>query len=391
MMNAKRSSNVKLTRYAFLVPAVVALLLVFSISKAALIKKSATAYKAFASTTKTGIATISKNIVSLAKNNSAATAVTLKTAATLPISTKGDTIRKGGFFLSSPHPTDSLNYVINGSKATKADFKALNNDHIYSIEMMAGDEASKIIDKIDTRYSVLFVTTDDSEAGKRFKHKIDSTNGNGTVNANVIVTGRGSIVAGSSGGVAVTGSTSSGEGVSTAVTVNSDNTSAPTVVYTIAAPKHKAMKLKTMPGHHMMYMADSVITFNDNEPATVQINGKDTLRTFAPFASYTIASNNKVWTAKPKIAGKIFKYNRAASSKPFTIYSSNLNEESNIEHLSSKMIMIDGKEANEQALKKLSAADIESMSVKSGEEITEKYGEKAKNGVVFITTKKGEK
>jgi bla regulator protein BlaR1 len=40
MMNAKRSSKFNLTRYAFLVPAVVALLLVFSISKAALVKKA---------------------------------------------------------------------------------------------------------------------------------------------------------------------------------------------------------------------------------------------------------------------------------------------------------------------------------------------------------------
>ena len=39
MMNAKRSSKFKLTRYAFLVPAVVVLLLIFSISKVALAKK----------------------------------------------------------------------------------------------------------------------------------------------------------------------------------------------------------------------------------------------------------------------------------------------------------------------------------------------------------------
>jgi hypothetical protein len=100
----------------------------------------------------------------------------------------------------------------------------------------------------------------------------------------------------------------------------------------------------------------------------------------------------KTLAIKPKIAYKnVYKYNKAYSSKPFTTFSLNFNAESNIEHLSSKMIMIDGKEANEHDLKKLSAADIESMSVKSGDEITKQYGDKAKNGVVFISTKKAAK
>jgi hypothetical protein len=42
MMNAKRSSKLNLTRYAFLVPAVIVLLLVFSISNAAFVKKNKT-------------------------------------------------------------------------------------------------------------------------------------------------------------------------------------------------------------------------------------------------------------------------------------------------------------------------------------------------------------
>jgi len=64
------------------------------------------------------------------------------------------------------------------------------------------------------------------------------------------------------------------------------------------------------------------------------------------------------------------------------------NNETSIDHLSSKIIIIDGKKATESDMKKLSAADIESMSVKSGDEITKKYGSKARDGVVFIETKK---
>ena len=64
------------------------------------------------------------------------------------------------------------------------------------------------------------------------------------------------------------------------------------------------------------------------------------------------------------------------------------NRENNIENLSSKLIFIDGKEASARDLKKLSAASIESISAQSGDDIVKKYGDKAKDGLLFITTKK---
>ena len=62
--------------------------------------------------------------------------------------------------------------------------------------------------------------------------------------------------------------------------------------------------------------------------------------------------------------------------------------EISINDLSAKLIIIDGKEASAKDLKKLSAADIKSMSSKTSDDLTKKYGDKAKNGVVFITTTK---
>ncbi len=50
---------------------------------------------------------------------------------------------------------------------------------------------------------------------------------------------------------------------------------------------------------------------------------------------------------------------------------------------------IDGKKAKAKELKKMSPEDIESINVFKGDKATEKYGKKAKNGVVEITTKKG--
>ena len=51
---------------------------------------------------------------------------------------------------------------------------------------------------------------------------------------------------------------------------------------------------------------------------------------------------------------------------------------------------IDGKEATEKEVKKLSPEAIESMNVYKGEKAMEKYGDKAKDGVIEITTKKND-
>jgi len=62
-----------------------------------------------------------------------------------------------------------------------------------------------------------------------------------------------------------------------------------------------------------------------------------------------------------------------------------------VDHLTDKLTIIDGKEATAKDLKKLRASDIESMSVKKGPKLVEQYGDKAKDGVVFITTTKAKK
>ena len=67
------------------------------------------------------------------------------------------------------------------------------------------------------------------------------------------------------------------------------------------------------------------------------------------------------------------------------------NNETSIDHLSDKLTFIDGKEATAKDLKNLRASDIESMSVKKGTDMIKQYGDKAKNGVVFITTTKAKK
>ncbi len=131
MMNAKRSSKVTLTRYAFLVPAVVVLLLVFSISKAALIKDKKAYITLAVGMNNTGMRVkTGRTIKSSVATNSK---VILADAIFKTVPAKiMDTARKGDTFISTATSGDSLTYVINGKKVTKAAFKALDPDHIFT-------------------------------------------------------------------------------------------------------------------------------------------------------------------------------------------------------------------------------------------------------------------
>src|SRR6185312_1952495 len=124
MMNAKRSSNIKLTRYLVLVPAVVALLLVFTISQGAAIKKVNLSFKFFANTVSKTVKGLTVQPVHILKTPVTA----IKVEATKAPSTKKivDTLKKGNVTIRIAERADSLTYVINGVKAKKSDFKDLD-------------------------------------------------------------------------------------------------------------------------------------------------------------------------------------------------------------------------------------------------------------------------
>lgn len=378
MMNAQRSSKIKLTRYAFLVPVVVALLLVFSISKAALIKNGNLAHKALASLIKLDIGT-NGNIAAVLKKTNAA--LTDKTGIINPMVKRNvtDTVRNGNIMIGTRQSTDSLKYVINGVKSTKADFKALDPDHIFSVDLVSAEQANTLLSENDNKHSVLFVTTDDSDTGKKLKERIDKLN----QTANITVAGNGSM--------AVTNSAWDSDGGGASAGTGSVNTSGSDVVIVESAPK--IYKLRPKKSRTLRLKIDTM-AYITRDPLVVAdaYAAPDTIRVLnfkVDKGAYTISPKYKI-DVKPRIAYSYKGSGRTYtnfSTKTFTVNSAG-NNETNIEHLSAKMIMIDGKEATEKDLKKLSAAEIESMSVKSGDEITKKYGDKAKNGVVFITTKK---
>jgi len=370
MMNAEKSSNFKLTRYAVLIPLVVVLLLVFSISKAELPIKTNAVFPALIDKIMPGSSVSKKDLIKIEKNTKhSKEGSTNKAAAsvTKPL----DTIKKGNVSIRTSSHLDSLNYVIDGVKASKKEFEAIDPAQIYSMELMPADQAARIYPQAaGSKNKVLFVTTDDSEAGKKFKEKIDqlyTTSG-----------AKGISISGMSSGGISGGTVSVGDGTSgDAVVVN---TMVPSPEITIA-PRPFKMKSPKL----MKITRDSLVRI---EPYVVGATGKDSLKVFA----YSIGKNSYMIAPKYKTMQlkkmPYSKYNQLYAPKAVIVNDSGADTETNIDHLSSKMIMINGKQATQSDLKKLSAADIESMNIKSGEDVIKKYGDKAKNGVVFITTKK---
>jgi len=287
MMNAKRSSKFNITRYVFLVPAVVTLLLVFSISKAALVKKSSIAYKVPVVKINGNPILINKSMVTLVKEDSPIKAKVRTRKDT-------DTIKKGNFIISTTHHSDSLNYVINGLKATKAEFNSLDSSRIYSIEIMSAEQARKIYDQIDNNNDVLFLTTNNSEAGKKFKQKLDKLNGVDGVNTNIAAIANGRIIKGGTKNGVITNSVSSGDGTN-AITTIVTSVGGYDVVGAQVTPKIYKLKRKHLVGGK--YTVDTLTMISNDKPTVIE-NDLDSTKV------YTLSMGKGVYTINQKYPGE---------------------------------------------------------------------------------------
>jgi bla regulator protein BlaR1 len=374
MMNAKRSSKFNLTRYAFLVPAVVALLLVFSISKAALVKKNSPVIKAFSAIT-------NKSIEKQTPKNTASKLIVPhnKTLTIQPFINKQttDTIRKGKFSMSFNGKKDSINYVINGIKATQDDLKALNANKIEDVIVYSPGSLDKLIPDLDKKNSILCITTNDSEAGKKFKEKLDKldnhkytivSDGNGIAtisgakDINKIV-----VVNGTSKGSGATFSVDDSDNIAIA---GSNNDAATVQAFDQNGNKHATLTLRK--------------NYKSGEPVRAYTSIKGDTSNKA--AIYTLSFDTA--TMGRKLNSRLYKSGAGYNSNATIAFA---NPRSTISHLSDKLIIINGKIASESDLKKISAFDIDRMILKTDDETKELYGDKAKNGIVFIVTKKGVK
>lgn len=369
MMNAKRSSKLNLTRYAFLVPAVITLLLVFSISKAAISKNGAHALKSIAAKiSNIGIINNSKPAVAKVVVNTlkpAASIVTVKNTDT--IYSGNGTSKNGGrkhFLLRGRANPDSINYVINGAIATRADLKAIDPGQIESMELLTANDAKDFFPAINNNQKVLFIATDDSETGKRLEEKINGSMHRGVLarvkNLNVTTNESADIAqrAGSSVSANVSTSTSSSESSSDSQTVTSDDADV-IIVNGVKSGLKKGVPLKKR--------------FYFKQDADIDVDSDDDVRKESDVDARR-ESNVEVYRVSPSGKGNSHLYD--------------LKKEASIDNIADKLILIDGKVATEKEMKNLKMTDIKSLTEKSDLSTKMQYGDKAKNGVLFITTVK---
>jgi bla regulator protein BlaR1 len=398
MMNAKRSSRFKLTRYAFVVPAVVVLLLVFTLSKADVakpitrkieltIKPVTTAIKQAAQTAMAFTDTVPDK---KAKTTIAKTAKTdtLKLKQTLFVAydVKVDTGKKQKIYISTAnnHTIDSMNIVLNGKKVDNAIFSKVDPSTIESINIInSGDLKFNAVENytFNNNKDVIFIATKDSEEGKALSDKL----GKRRQITNIRING---------------------------VNKNTDNLSGSEVAVISALPGLKLngnvnnvtviarrkdanepddkLREVTVNGYQKLNSTMNSITFvgrkkdgsaSADDVKEVVVNGYATTRLKTD--SIHVNGNNIVLTTVPGGQVSNAKGWKTNASYVYTTTTTNVNR------ISDKLIVIDGKVASEKEMKKLSAFDIDRMSTSNSADTVKKYGDKAKYGVVYIYTKKG--
>jgi len=408
MMNAKRSSGYNLTRYVFLVPAVIVLLLTFSLSKAEVAKH----------TFKT-IASAISHVAIIGNENLSKSPIIITTIQTKPVSAKtsakkvstnADTIYAGkgkegkkSFLFTSDKSLDSFGYVVNGVRSSRADVSAIDPDRIYSVDMVSSKFAKEFIDDATGKSDFLFVTTDDSEKGKELKEKINQSYRNGAIARSYHILGNSNAasadivpapavgtatsysVSGSSDNTtAIADDTNRTKNVSTGTIVGADKirtkvaTGVKNQVYVVAVPKSE-LKLNSdaAPTVKLNYVPKTELRLNSDVAPTVKLNyvpkTELKLNNDAAPETVTVEGINKLTTADNKPA-KIFVLN--GNNDQLTIGSGG-----------QPLFIIDGKKV--KSVKNLNPNDIKSISVLKDGAAEKKYGEKGKNGVVEITTIKG--
>jgi hypothetical protein len=366
MMNTKKSSGYTLTRYVFLVPAVIALLLVFSLSKAEISKKGISTVKYFANNIITSASLISTQPHINPVKENAAKHKTIKTVVK-PVDTiyngKSKTGRKSFMVVTSGRDKDSTTLLINGVPSTLEQVKALDPDNVKSVDMMSAKNAKEFYHGGEQlKPHVLFVTTEDSETGKEIKRNIDKSFRSGDLarahnmaysvdsdsddNAPAVAGGSGysySVHSSESSDDAPVAIRSGGKNVSTAVVVSTDVNNAVSVdkvnkVYINKAPK-----------------------------ATVYVRSSDSV-------------DPEIYVVGKPREDTDDKTPRVYIDKHID------NDETIINNSGNELIIVDGKEAKK--MDNINPHSIKSIIVLNGKSATSTYGAKGKNGVIVIKTKK---
>jgi hypothetical protein len=354
MMNAKRSSKIKLTRYAFLVPAVIALLLVFSISKADFAKPISIKF------TNAIVKPLAKIVKASTNFNDNAIPVTAAKKQVIPTSKikslaitqaviKTDTPKKTTVIKTVVSNKDSIVYFINGKKG---DIKSVNPENIAHFYILTGADASPYInDKVNDDVRVALVYTKDSPEGQAI---IDRLSKQWRHNPNVLL-----------GAMAIktdhhlTGVRS----VDSSFSIQTING----LTKLVGQPLPPNDDQVNSNGNHKI-ITGKVIRSSSSETVTVndkRISSSESATVNGTDKSISLSSGAITLTSNPNTGVRI---NTADNVDP--------------------LIVIDGKVSSPANLKNLNPGKIDSMTILNGDNATKLYGDKAKDGVVKITTKK---
>ncbi|UOE51952.1 hypothetical protein MTO98_12765 [Mucilaginibacter sp. SMC90] len=400
MMNAKRSSKLNLTRYAFVVPAVMALLLVFSISKADFAKPVRITLanavqplariininpdedvKQAAKTAKTPKAPLKTKSPKAAI---AAAPVALPKLAlapltpAAPLAALNDTSKK--LRIISDINRDSLVFVVNGVVSTG---KNLDPTKIENMYILTGDNARKFVKtEEDKPVKVAYIITKDapnkdelekSVPSITFK-KVGSSLSNYTVfndndNINVMAVGPGDKSISKNLRIkTVLVNKATGE----ELPMNED-------VSFVLKPDDKNVDVKNVKNVVVVKGRNSTST-SASGSSTVTING---VKSKPTSYTYSITSDNDAVVAN---GGDVVVtgYGKKANVKAIKVNGMSIVTNGDKD----PFVVIDGKNSTIDALKKLDPDKIESISILKGDDATKKYGDKAKDGVLIIGTRK---
>ncbi|MES2063291.1 MAG: M56 family metallopeptidase [Bacteroidota bacterium] len=391
MMNAKRSSKFKLTRYAFVVPAVIALLLVFTLSKAEMAKpithKIAVAIKpvttAITQAAKTAMAITDtvpakkeKTFAGKKVNTDTIQFDTVRFKKPLTFSTfssRADTGKYSKLVLreANKHVIDSMNIVLNGKKVDNMVFSKVDRSSIESINVY-NKEALKFNTAVEgytfnNDKEILFIATKDSPEGKALAEKL----GKKRQLTNIRITGlqKDAQKATSNFELLNAVPASKGDGKNITIVTHGRATTIPAddiqeIVLDSGVVRVRGVKKQGVSG--------------------IQYNVRKANGTANPVTFVSPGYVTATATYTENTPGK----NTLTMSPGYNVYTTYSTRKA-AESFSDKVIVIDGKKASEKEMKKLPVYNIDRMSVMFEADSVKKYAEKGKNGVIFITTKKG--
>ncbi len=315
MMNAKRSSKLTLTRYAFLVPAIIVLLLIVTVSRAALAKHSSYyANPAAAIKAEVGKAfTARRHTDKLAGTGKKKKEVFIDTSKRVKLKEIAgtDTNKKLGLTVKKNKLIiEPSMYIVDGVITKDYDISKADTSEIESINIGKSFKDGK---------TVVYITTK-----------------NGMVTKPI-----------------------------TAIRINGST----------------AKRAKGRVGSGSIYYTDTFRTVEGHPLIdTVYVQNFHT----SPLKTSTSEQGKPITVRGATLS--------SVKVSPFTTYSysgqSLSSSELSLSHLSDKLIIINGNVATQRDLKRISAFDIDRIVLKTDDETKELYGERAKNGVVFIVTKK---